>query len=291
MPLHRYTYFTPSDAARMSRLQFVARQVVEGIITGLHKSPHHGFSVEFSEHRNYVPGDELRRLDWKAYARTDRHYIKVFEQETNLRATIVLDNSASMKFAAKIEYARHLAACLAYLLATQQDLAGLAAIDDSVRLEISPGSSAAHLDRLFVELEKLQVGKGTDLAAPLHALAERLPRRSLVILISDLWIAPQQLAGALAHLRRRQHETMVMHLLDKAETQFPFDSRVTLMDLETDEKILIDPAELRQEYLAQVREYLTEIRRACSDSQAQYESFFVDQPYDAALVRWLGARK
>jgi uncharacterized protein (DUF58 family) len=291
MPVHRYAYFSPGDAARMSRLHFTARQVVEGIITGLHKSPHRGFSVEFSEHRNYVPGDELRHLDWKVFARSDRHYIKLYEQETNLRAMIVLDNSASMKFAGKIDYARHLAACLAYLLAAQQDLAGLAAIDDSIRTEISAGSSASHLDRLFKELEKLETGKGTDLAAQLHTLAERLPRRSLVILISDLWIDPLEFAKALQHLHRRQHEAIVLHLLDKAETEFPYDKRMTLLDLETDEKIQIEPADLRQEYLAQVRQYLTEIRRACNDSEVEYESFFVDRPYDAALVRWLGARK
>lgn len=217
MPVHRYAYFSPGDAARIARLHFVARQVVEGIITGLHKSPHRGFSVEFSEHRNYVPGDEIRHLDWKVYAHSDRHYIKLYEQETNLRAMIVLDNSASMKFAGKLDYAKHLAACLAYLLAAQQDLAGLAAIDDSIRVEISAASSAAHLDRVFVELEKLEPGKGTDLAAQLHGLAERLPRRSLVMLVSDLWIDPRQFAASLQHLRRRQHQAIVLHLLDRGD--------------------------------------------------------------------------
>jgi uncharacterized protein (DUF58 family) len=156
MPVPRYRYFTPSDAARMSRLQITARQVVEGILTGLHKSPHRGFSVEFSEHREYVPGDELRHLDWKAYARSDRYYIKLSEQETNLRATLVLDTSASMKFGNKLDYARHLAACLAYLLSMQQDLAGLVAVDDSIRVELPPGSSPAHLDVLFRHLESLE---------------------------------------------------------------------------------------------------------------------------------------
>src|SRR5271156_3550474 len=144
MPIHRYEYFGKNDAARLSKLQFTARQVVEGVITGMHKSPHRGFSVEFSEHREYVPGDELRHLDWRAYARSDRYYVKLYEQETNLRATLVIDTSASMGFGSptlKIDYARHLAACLAYLLSTQQDLAGLVAIDDSVRFELPAGSS------------------------------------------------------------------------------------------------------------------------------------------------------
>src|ERR1700723_658287 len=147
MPIHKYKYFAPTDAARVSKLQLTARQVVEGVITGQHKSPHKGFSVEFAEHREYVAGDELRHLDWKAYARSDRYYIKLYEQETNLRATIVLDTSGSMKFGNKFEYARRLAACLAYLLAKQQDLAGLSAIDESIKFEMPPGSSPAHLDR------------------------------------------------------------------------------------------------------------------------------------------------
>src|SRR5438874_78922 len=163
MPIPRYRIFTPTDAARESNLQLTARQVVEGVITGLHKSPHRGFSVEFSEHREYVAGDELRHLDWRAYARSDRYYIKLYEQETNLRATLVLDTSASMKFANKIDYARHLCACLAYLLAMQQDLAGFVAIDESVKTELPPGSSPAHLDRLFKSLEAVTTGTKTDL--------------------------------------------------------------------------------------------------------------------------------
>src|ERR1700683_4637095 len=188
MPIHRYKYFAPADAARMSKLQLSARKGVEGVITGRHKSSHRGFSVEFAEHREYVPGDELRHLDWRAYARSDRYYIKLYAQETNLRATIVLDNSASMKFCNKLDYARHLAACLAYLLAMQQDLAGLVAVDESVRVELQPGSTPQHLDRVFCELEKLESGGGTDLSAQLHTLAERLPRRALVIILSDLWL-------------------------------------------------------------------------------------------------------
>src|SRR5882757_2549388 len=203
MPIHRYRFFAPTDAARMGKLQFMARQVVEGVITGQHKSPHRGFSVEFSEHREYTPGDELRHLDWKAYARSDRYYIKLYEQETNLRATIVIDTSASMKFAGKIDYARHLAACLSYLLASQQDLAGLVAVDESIQFELPPGSSPSHLDRLFKALESMNVGKDTHLTQNLHTLAERLPRRSLVILISDLWVEPEELTKALQHLRYR----------------------------------------------------------------------------------------
>jgi uncharacterized protein (DUF58 family) len=291
MPIHRYEYFGTNDAARMSKLQFTARQVVEGIITGLHKSPHQGFSVEFSEHREYVPGDEIRHLDWRAYGRSDRYYVKLYEQETNMRATLVLDTSASMKFADKLDYGRHLCACLAYLLSMQQDLAGFIAIDDSVKVEMPQGSSPTHLNLLFKSLESIVAGKGTDLPNQLHSLAERLPRRSMVILVSDLWVDPAELVRALQHLRYRNHQTMVLHLLHRAEVDLPYDKQVTLEDLETGERIQIDPRNLREAYRAQVQTYLTDIRRACSSGDVEYQSMFIDQPYDRALVQLLSRRK
>jgi uncharacterized protein (DUF58 family) len=290
LPIHRYKFFAPTDAARVSNLQLTARQVVEGVITGLHKSPHRGFSVEFSEHREYVAGDELRHLDWRAYARSDRYYIKLYEQETNLRATLVLDTSASMQFAGKLDYARHLCACLAYLLAMQQDLAGFVAIDDSVKAELPPGSSPAHLDRLFRSLEAVKVGTTTDLPNQLHALSERLPRRSLVILLSDLWVEPSDLVRALQHLRYRKHQGIVLHLLDRAEVDLPYEKQVTLEDLESGERLQIDPGVLREPYRQQVQAYLTDVRRACSNSDVEYHPMYVDQPYDKALVQLLSRR-
>ncbi len=290
MPIHRYRFFAPTDAARMGKLQFMARQVVEGVITGQHKSPHRGFSVEFSEHREYTPGDELRHLDWKAYARSDRHYIKLYEQETNLRATIVIDTSSSMKFAGKMDYARHLAACLSYLLASQQDLAGLVAIDDSIQIELPPGSSPSHLDRLFKALETMDAGVNTNLTKHLHTLAERLPRRSLVILISDLWVEPEELTKALQHLRYRKHQAMVLHLLDRNEIDLPYDRQITMKDLETGEELQIDPADLRETYKKQVEAYMTQIRQVCNGGHAEYHPMFVDEAYDKALVRLISRR-
>ena len=239
MPVPKYRYFSPTDAARMSKLQFTARQAVEGVITGMHKSPHKGFSVEFSEHREYVAGDEIRHLDWQAYARSDRYYIKLYEQETNLRATIVLDTSGSMKFGAgphaesKLDYARHLTACLAYLLSHQQDMVGLVAMDTRIHVEIPPASSPAHLDRMFKQLEVLEPGQGTQLSAGLHTLAERLPRRSMVILVSDLWVEPAEFVKALQHLKYRRHQGLVLHLLDRAEIDLTgpnYDRQITLQD-------------------------------------------------------------
>lgn len=290
MPVHRYRYFSPSDAARVSRLHLTARQVVEGIITGLHKSPHRGFSVEFSEHREYTPGDELRHLDWRAYARSDRYYIKLFEQETNLRATLVIDSSASMKFAGKLDYARHLAACLAYLLAMQQDLAGLVAMDESIKVEIPAGSSPAHLDLLFRKLEEIQPGEQTGLAHHLHGLCERLPRRSLVVLFSDLWLEPAELLRALRHLRYRKHQAIVLHLLDRAELELPYDRSLTFQDLESGERIQVDPADLRVTYQQEVQSYLSAVRRTCNDSDVEYHEMMIDEPYDKALVKLLRRR-
>lgn len=290
MPVPKYQFFQTTDAARMSRLAFTARQVVEGVITGLHKSPHRGFSVEFSEHREYVPGDEIRHLDWKVYSRSDRYYIKLYEQETNLRATIVLDTSASMRFGNKIDYGRHLAACLAYLLAHQQDLAGLVTLDDEIRMELPPGSSPAHLDRLFKMLEQVEGGRFTQVAAGLHELAERLPRRSMVILITDLWLDPAAFSKALQHLRYRRHQGMVLHLLDDAELQLPYDRQVTLEDLESGEKVQVNPADIREAYKQEIQQYLTQVRRVCNDSDVEYHPVSVNEPYDKTLVRLIQRR-
>jgi len=290
MPIHKYKYFAPTDAARVSKLQLTARQVVEGVITGQHKSPHKGFSVEFSEHREYTHGDEIRHLDWRAFARSDRYYIKLYEQETNLRATLVLDTSNSMTFGGKLDYGRHLCACLAYLLSIQQDLAGLVAVDDSVKFELPPGSSPAHLDRLFTGLETVKAGKETDLPHQLHSLAERLPRRSLVILVSDLWVDPVELVRALQHLRYRKHQAMVLHLLDRAEIDLPYEKQITLEDLETGEKLQINAADLREAYQQQVQDYLGEVRRACTGGDSEYHTIYTDMPYEKALVQLLSRR-
>jgi uncharacterized protein (DUF58 family) len=291
MPIPRYRVFTPTDAAAMSRLELQAKQVVEGVITGMHKSPHRGFSVEFSEHRDYTPGDEIRHLDWRAYARSDRYYIKLYEQETNLRATIVIDTSNSMRFAGKMDYAKHLAACLAYLLSLQQDLAGLIAVDEQVRVELPPGSSAPHLDRLFKALEAIVPTGKSDLAARLHTISEQSPRRGLFILISDLWLEPEELVRALQHARYRRHQLMVLHLLDKAELDLPYEQQTTLMDLETDEKIEIDPADLRTAYTEQVTAFLARMRKVCGDAGAEYHQMMVDVPYDKALVQLIHRRR
>ncbi|MDB5305120.1 MAG: hypothetical protein JWM97_2669, partial [Phycisphaerales bacterium] len=198
--------------------------------------------------------------------------------------------SASMQFGNKIDYARHLAACIAYLLSTQQDLAGLVAIDDSVKFEMPAGSSPAHLDRLFRAMESIQAGSGTDLPNQLHGLCERLPRRSLVIIFSDLWTEPAELVKALQHLRYRKHQGMMIHLLDPAELDLPYDRTLTFQDLETREKVQVDPSELRETYKKEVEQYLASIRRACTDSDVEYHTMMTNEAYDKALVRLLSRR-
>jgi uncharacterized protein (DUF58 family) len=294
MPVQRYRYFSPQDAARMGKLELFAREVVEGVITGMHKSPHRGFSAEFSEHREYVPGDELRHLDWKVVGRTDRYYIKLFEQETNLRATLVVDNSASMRFGNKLEYSRHMAACLAYLLAMQQDLAGLCAVDESIRVELPPASSPAHVDRLFRELEKLAAGTTTLLPQHLHSLAERMARRGLVILISDLWVDTGELLRALQHLRYRKHQAILIHLQDESEltlTGPAFAGQITLQDMETSEKLPVEPAGIREAYKRLVADHIDQIRRGCMDCGSEYHAIDIRQPYDKTLVELLSRRR
>lgn len=278
----------------MGKLQLFAREVVEGVITGLHKSPHRGFSAEFSEHREYAPGDELRHMDWKALGRSDRYYIKLFEQETNLRATLVLDNSNSMRFGNKLEYARHITACLAYLLAMQQDLAGLCAVDEKIRVELPAASSPAHVDRLFRELESLPAGTTTTLPERLHELAERLPRRGMLIIISDFWMETEELLRALQHLRYRKHQAIVIHLQDQAELTLEgpaFARQITLEDLESKERLSIEPADIRESYQRQVQAHITAVKNGCLDCNSEYHAINVATPYDKAIVELLARRR
>lgn len=272
----------------MSRLALTARQVVEGVLTGQHRSPHRGFSVEFSEHRDYSPGDEIRHLDWKAYARSDRYFIKLFEQETNLRGLFILDTSRSMGYAGKLDYARHLIACLGYLLVRQQDWVGLLAADEQVRVDLPAGGSVSHLDRFFKHLEALAPRGSTDLPRHLHDLAERAPRRSLFILISDLWSEPEQLARAFQHIRYKRHSLMILHLLDRTELVLPEDHhRVTLEDLESGERVEIDTRQIRNDYRQQVSEHMDRIRQAAHDGGAEYHRLWVHVPYPKALLNLL----
>ena len=284
----------PHFVSKLARIDLRARLVVEGFLTGLHKSPYHGFSVEFAEHRQYMPGDPLRHLDWKVLAKSDRKYLKQYEEETNLRATLLVDTSASMAYSShgltKLDYARQLAASLAYLMLRQKDAVGLFAFANGKGELIPPRSTPSHLRQLLVVLERLQPAGGTDFASSLHALAERVRRRGFVILLSDLLDDPERIAGAIHHFRHLKHEVLVIHVLDPQEIAFQFDREATYLDLESGDRITTRPQELRSDYRAQVRSWMERIRQFCVEKEADYVSVTTDMPYDRALLEYLSKR-
>ncbi|MFO7900919.1 MAG: DUF58 domain-containing protein, partial [Planctomycetota bacterium] len=276
MPEQRYKYLEPAALAKLDRFDIVAKGVVEGFITGLHRSPYHGFSVEFAEHREYVAGDNIRDIDWQAYGRSDRYMIKQYQEETNLRAHILLDRSGSMGYKSdeasitKLDYGCFLAACLAYLLARQQDPVGLVLFDDEVRTFIPPGSTTVHLNLMLRELEKIEPGRQTNVSGSFHHLAEHINRRGLIIIISDLYDDQTEVLRSLRHFRYKKHEVMLFHVFDQAEIEFPFDRLTNFVDLETDERIQVDPKYVREEYTKLIREFIDVYKNDCSASQVEY---------------------
>jgi uncharacterized protein (DUF58 family) len=300
----RYKFFRPEHAARLRGLELTVRGVVEGVFAGLHKSPHKGFSIEFAEHREYVPGDELKHLDWTVLARSDRYYIKQYEQETNLRATICLDASGSMGFhgssalprrrgdakqlmeagkVSKFEYASVLAASLAFMLSNQQDVVGLTVFDEKIRLEIPQGNGAGHLDQLFKKLEEVKPGRETDVASAVHELASKIPRRGLVILISDLLDDPDRLLTALQHLRFARHQMIILQVLDRAEIELPFGKPVTFEDMENQSRMQIDARLIREDYRREMQAFLDDLKRRCGQFQMDYLLAFTDLPWDVQI--------
>lgn len=300
-----YRFLQPAALARVKSLSLAARGVVEGFITGLHSSPYKGFSVEFAEHRKYSPGDNLRRLDWRILARTNRLYVKEYEEETNLRAHLLLDASGSMGYGntvgqtflsakqpgiTKLEYASYLAAVLGYLLLRQQDAVGLTVFDSELRLDMPPRSSPRHFDEMMRQLESLRPGKTTNVAATLNRLAGRFKRRCLIILISDLLDDPEGIERALHHFHHRRHEVIVFHVLDKAEMDFPFRDLTTFIDMETGERLQADPAYIREEYRRQLAEFIDRFRQICANCQADYVQTDTSVPYDFMLSKFLVKR-
>jgi uncharacterized protein (DUF58 family) len=297
VPSTRYRYLDPETLVRLGNVSIVARQVVEGFISGLHRSPHHGFSVEFSEHRPYTPGDEPRHVDWVAYAKTDRYYVKQYEQETNLRCYVLLDSSASMNYSSrpgamtKLEYGSFLAATLAYLMTRQQDVVGLVAFDHQVRLHLPPGGSPAHLNEMCRRLETLKAGEVTRVAKPLHDLAEMIKRRGLIVLISDLYDDEGEVVRAIRHFRHKRHGVILFHVFDPAELEFPFRKLTQFVDLETDERYQVDPKAIRRQYLADLHAFIARYKKACSDSDSEYVLADTSVPYDFLLRSYLARRQ
>ncbi len=286
---------TPQIINRLNTLDLQARQVVEGFISGLHKSPFHGFSVEFSQHRPYLPGDSLRYVDWKVYGRTDRYYIKQFEQETNLRAHILLDVSASMSFSSldvsKRQYANVLAAALSFLLIRQKDATGLVLFDHTIRSMLPARSVPSHLKQIFLELDKTETGTDTTISSVLHEVAERIQRRGLIIIISDLLDEPSEVLKGLQHFRYERHEVLVFHVLDPAEMNFGFSGDIVFKDLESNETLKTQPEFIRAAYQEKINSFLETYRKQCHNSGIDYYPVVTSSPYDVALTEFLLKRK
>jgi uncharacterized protein (DUF58 family) len=296
----------PSFLAKLQGLDMIARLIVEGFLTGLHKSPYHGFSVEFAEHRQYIAGDPIRHVDWKVFAKSDRFYIKEYEQETNLRSYLLLDVSSSTPFAEegrleKIRYGTYLAAALGYLMLQQQDAVGLLLFSDHVHRVIPARSARTHLRILFHEMEtalaealaggKKGEARRTDVGASLDAIADRIPRRGLMILISDLWDSnPERVMRALKHFRHRQHEVVVFHLQDPKEDLFDYRDESIFVDMETGDRLSVQPWEIREEYRKMMRERIAYYTMECGRQRIAYERVLTDTPFDVAMLRYLEKR-
>jgi uncharacterized protein (DUF58 family) len=288
-------FLDPGIIARLGTMELKARTVVEGFLSGLHRSPYKGFSVEFAEYRQYLPGDDLNTLDWKVYARTDRHYVKKFEEETNLECHLLLDQSASMSYRGtapmtKLEYGSVLAASLAFLMNRQRDATGLIAFDEQIRFRLPASSRPGHLHAVLLALERLEAGQRSNVGRPLHQLAEALLKRSLVVLISDLLDDPGPVIKGLRHLKFRGTDVVVFQVLDPDELTFPFKGASKFKDVETADEVVADPARARREYLRELAGLTLRYDRELRGAGIDYVQLDTSQPLDFALLTYLSAR-
>jgi len=291
-----HNFLTPESVSRLSRLELIARFVVEGFITGLHKSPYHGFSAEFSEHRQYMEGDSLRYLDWKVFGRTDRMYIKRFEEETNLAAHIILDVSGSMGFqdkgsVTKLRYGSILAASLAYLMLGQRDSVGLVTFAETIVTMIPPRSVQSQFSEIVSTLSSIEPAGNTVAADVLHTMAERIKSRGLVILISDLILDSDELLHGLKHFRHNGHEVLVFHIQDPAELAFDYDRETRFIDLESGKSLTTQPWHIREEYLKELNTKRNKMVRSMHDISVDYSLFATDVPFEKAISEYLAKRK
>ena len=293
----------PEALAKIHRLDFLARGVMEGSVTGRHRSPFRGSSVEFAEHREDANGDDIRSLDWRVYGKSDRYYVKQYEDETNLRATILLDASASMCYTgtmssvrsgrrlSKFDYGRYLAASLLHLMIHQQDAVGLVTFDTAVRRYLPSRGRVSHLKALLEELHNTEPGGETSIAPILHDIAERIKRRGLVILISDLFDDPSEILKALHHFRFRKHEVVLMHVMAEEELSFPFEKWSLFEDMEvSSNRIELDPRATRASYLDEVRKFVSQIRKGCGEMRVEYVPMNTSKDFDIALLEYLANR-
>ena len=287
-------YLDPKVLAKIGKLDLKARLIVEGFISGLHKSPFHGFSVEFAQHREYVPGDDTRHIDWKVFGKSDRYYIKQYEQETNLKSYILLDTSESMGYASsgmtKLEYGGCIAASLAYLMLQQQDAVGLALFGEQVREFIRDSGHPSHLKLLTHRIEQTQPEGKTQVRGILDDLAERIKRRGLIILISDLFVNVDDLLRALRHFRHKRHEVIVFHVLDEFERTFPFTDLTLFKGLEQYPQVFAEPRSLRKDYLAEFDNFVRQVKQGCRRHSIDYVQLSTSDSLEVALSSYLAAR-
>jgi uncharacterized protein (DUF58 family) len=287
-------FLDPAVLARLGTLDLRARTIVEGFLSGLHRSPFRGFSVEFAEYRQYLPGDDISSIDWKVYARSDRYYVKKFEEDTNLDCHLLLDVSASMGYASrglsKLEYASMLAASLAYLMNRQRDAVGLTAFDERIVSMLPPGARPGHLYQLLLELERLKLGTGTNVAKPLQVLADGIAKRGMIVLISDLLDDPDAVIDGIRPFRFRGTDVIVFHVLDRDELTFPFERATRFRDIEGSEEVMAVPAVVRADYLAELNRTIERFRREFGSIGIDYRLLDTSEPLESALMTYLATR-
>ena len=289
-------YLQPDTVSKLKGMELRARMVVEGFIAGLHKSPYHGFSVEFAEHRQYMPGDSIRDIDWKVFAKTDRHYIKKYEEETNLKAYLLLDCSRSMAYRSgerltKLDYAGLLSGALSYMMLHQRDAVGLVTFDDKIRRYIPPRSKSGHLHVLLKEIADQTPSERTDIASALHEMAERIKRRGLVIIMSDLLDEPEKIISGLRHFRYNGHEVILFHILDPRERDFAFGAEAVFKDMETGEEVTTLPYQIKKDFSKMAESFAAGISLACRQSNIDYHPIDTAMPFDKALYGFLAKRE
>ena len=288
------SFLDPAVLARLAAVPLLARRPMVGTVSGRHASPHRGSSVEFAEYRKYVPGDDLRRLDWRAFGRSDRHYVKEYEADTNLRLCLVLDTSGSMEFTSggvtKIEYARRICGALGYLASQQGDAVGITCVAGGIVRTLPPRRSPAHLRLVFDVLEEAKPAGPTRLPEVLHEIAETTRQRAVVAIVSDLFCEPETLATAFSHLRFRRHDVAAFHLLDPQELAFQFQRPTRFFDMEGGGAIFADPIDITDRYHRAMEAYLADLRRVVLESAVDYHRVVTDQPYEQVLARFLVGR-
>ena len=288
-------YLNPRIVSTLDNLQLKAKLIVEGFMTGLHKSPFHGFSVEFSEHRSYTQGDETKNIDWKLWSKTDKYYIKRFEEETNLLCHLFLDSSESMNFTShnitKFDYAQMLSAALSYLIINQRDSLGMYIFDSEIRQIIKPKSTKSHLNTILSIMSQMRIGNKTNISKILHQGAEKIKKRGLIILLSDLFDDPIKIINSLKHLRYYNHEVLVFHILDEQEIELDYNEKILFEDLESKQTIITDPWQINKAYKKEIEEVIKYFKTECSAINVNYNLLLTSQLLDSALHEFLNTRK